>query len=85
MNDFRVPAYWNYRVVRTTTEHYDGEKEASFAIHEVHYSKEGKPILFTADPMYPRGETLEEFKDDLEKFLSALDKPTLNEENIVYE
>ncbi len=64
---------WNYRVIRREDEIY--------AIHEVHYNKDGKPSGVTVEPSWPQGETLEELQRDFEHYQEALQKEVLNYED----
>jgi hypothetical protein len=74
---------WNYRVIEKIHKFGDYE-EREFSIHEVYY----KDISggddydniesYTKNPVYPTGETPEEFKDMLERYNGALAKPTLS-------
>jgi hypothetical protein len=60
--------HWNYRVTI---------KDGCYGIHEAYY-EDGKPHSITQNEMSPHGDTLDELKDDLQKFLEALDKPILH-------
>lgn len=63
-------SYWNYRVV---------EKDGYYGMHEAFYDeKDKKPHSITQNEMSPHGDTLNELKDDLQKFLEALEKPILH-------
>lgn len=68
---------WNYRVLRRSHLHINGTVEYSFAIYEVYYKDDGTPRSCSAEPVEPRGETLEELKKDLQWQLEALNKPVL--------
>lgn len=72
---------WNYRVIRRTGGYGCGieGKWVSFCIHEVYYTKRGRPKSWSEDPQDPHGETLEELRDCLNMMLAALDKPVLEE------
>lgn len=59
---------WNYRVILR-----DGE----FAIYEVFYKEDGSIEGTTVDPVYPRAESLEGLREELERYSTALDKPVL--------
>ena len=63
---------WRYRVFRS-----DLEDEVSYSIHEVYTTDDG--INWTTDEMSPRGETLKELADDLERMRRALYEPVLRE------
>lgn len=43
-------SYWNYRWLKTVEE-YDGEEEITYALHEVYYDKNGKPFMWTEEPV----------------------------------
>lgn len=66
---------WNYRVIRK--EHESGD--VTFQIHEVYYDDEGAIETWTANSVYPSGESLSELREDIEHFLAALDEPVLEE------
>jgi hypothetical protein len=59
---------WNYRVMQ----HAD-----QFAIHEVFYKPDGSVEGYTQTPVFPRAESLEELRQELERYSSALDEPVL--------
>ena len=63
---------WNYRVIQRKY-----KDEAIFAIYEVYYDNNGKPNGITEQPFYPHGYSLQELKEDLKKYVSALDKSVL--------
>jgi hypothetical protein len=65
---------WNYRVVCT-----ENEAEVSYAIYEVYYDDDGRPEARTERPSYPAGETLEELREDVQRYLAALDQPVLDD------
>lgn len=62
------PGYWNYRVLN---------QGGYLTIHEVHYNADGKPYACTERPAFPSGETLEELRDDIRRYSTALDRPVL--------
>ena len=65
---------WNYRVIHQILD--DGVHQ--FVIHEVYYSdNDGIIKSWTANPIYPSGETIEEFSRDLSHYQRALRQPTL--------
>lgn len=67
VDDSEEEAYWNYRVM---------VKEGEYAIHEVYY--EGERVSnYTAEPVSPSGESIEELTNDVRSYLSALEKPVL--------
>ncbi len=47
---------WNYRLCKRVHEHFTGEFETTFAIHEVYYSKKGKIVGYTADAVSFHGD-----------------------------
>lgn len=60
---------WNHRVIQSGDE---------LAIHEVFCAEDGSIQGWTADPVYPCSESLEELRDDLlQRYAVALDKPVL--------
>ena len=69
---------WNSRMIRRYLENGIGIKEPIIGIHEVYY-KEGKIDMWTQDPVEPYGHDLDEIKRYMKGFVSALDKPILQE------
>ena len=63
-------SHWNFRIV---------ENDGLYGIHEAYY-EDGveKPHSISKESMSPFGETFEELKEDVEKFVVALDKPILH-------
>jgi hypothetical protein len=59
---------WNYRVVQRGRE---------FAVHEVFYADDGSVQGMTAEPVFPRAETFDDLRQDLELYRAAVDKPVL--------
>lgn len=66
---------WNHRVVKRTY-----EDEEWYAVHEIYYDGD-KPWGITTEPSAPGGETIEELKEELDRFRKALNKPVLNYED----
>ena len=65
---------WDYRVIHRVFDN----GESYFAIHEVYYSDDGTTIKsWTATPVYPAGETVEELSGDISHYRRALMQPTL--------
>lgn len=78
---------WNYRVMRH--EHLDeatGEKEESFALHEVYYESKdvndltvsATDVGYTSEPIQVVGESVEDLRETLQRMLAALDKPVID-------
>lgn len=67
---------WNYRVIKTII---GGEE--SYGIHEVYYDEQGKPKMYSKDPVPAYGETLLELKEDMERLLKAFNTPILTEDD----
>lgn len=63
---------WNYRVIKA---------EDQYSIHEVFYYEGGDGAVkgYTQEPSFPRGETLDDLRDDLARYRRALDFPVLEE------
>ena len=72
---------WNYRVIRKTNTGYDHLDEL-YAIHEVYYSKDGKPEMVTVEPVGIVGEDYAELCAELAHYTEAFSKPVLNYEDI---
>lgn len=72
--------HWNYRLVKRV---YDDDLPADdLAIHEVYYDEAGEIVAWSADPATPGGEDLDGVRRDLEMFIEALAKPTLNYDDL---
>jgi hypothetical protein len=81
---------WGYRVLRHVTDWKEWfkdkgglpeghpETEDTLMIHEVYYDKTGKIHACTEEGVCPRGETLEELKADIDRYISALEDPIIN-------
>jgi hypothetical protein len=48
-----------------------------YAVHEVFYDENGAPHTCTAQPVPVGGETLDELRDELSRFIAALHRPVL--------
>lgn len=69
---------WNYRVLKRTYPLPNGESEIDYAIYEVYYNVNGEPNACSKNPMYIRGDSIEELKADLELYKQAFNKPILD-------
>lgn len=69
---------WNHRVMRSE---YAGE--SYHTIREVFYDEDGNIEGWTAEPIAPQGETPEELRDELQRMLACLDRPVLEEDELV--
>jgi hypothetical protein len=69
---------WNYRVLMRRY-----EKRVSYAVHEVYYGSDKMPRGWTESPSYPRGDTEEELRHDMERYAAAFQKPVLIEEDLL--
>ena len=70
---------WNYRLFK------HDDKTVWYGIHEVFYKtnesnefNENEIDCISSDPIDPHGATKEDIEDDLNMMLAAIDKPTLN-------
>lgn len=63
---------WNYRVVRQA--HRD---EVLYGIHEAYYEKDNDGLSWTAVPVVPVAESVEELRDVLNKMLLALERDVI--------
>lgn len=70
---------WNYRVIRKPTPDTDS---VVYQIHEVYYKEDETIEGWTAEPVKPQGESVEELREDIRYFLHAFRRPVL-EENAV--
>lgn len=59
---------WNYRILRVG--------EGDFRVFEVYYTK-GKPTSWSAEHMYPCGETPVEVAEDLSLMFKAFSQPVM--------
>lgn len=79
---------WNYRVIEKDgflpreLQTYKNEKVTFYEIHEVYYDNEGNITMFSADPISPYGDDLDDLAKDLEKIKEALKKPVLKYSDI---
>lgn len=71
---------WNYRVIRHVER---STKEVWHAIHEVYYDESNTATHYTADAVYPQGETIEELREALADYLLAADLPVLDENAVI--
>ncbi len=72
---------WNHRVIRHRNEAYEDEPYF-YVVHEVHYEIGGDTeeiVGWSVEGLAPRGDTLEDLKIALERYLAALAKPVLEE------
>jgi hypothetical protein len=71
---------WNYRVVR----HLDPTEPQGyvFAMHEVHYDDQGKPVAMTERPCGIVSDKVFGLSEILNKMREAFEKPVLNAEDI---
>jgi hypothetical protein len=67
-------ATWNHRIIQFV----DTDGSPWFAIHEVHYV-DGKPEMYTEDPVPVASETVEGMRWQLEMMLKCLSFPVLKE------
>jgi len=67
---------WNYRVIRKPTPDTDS---VVHQIHEVYYREDGAIEGWTAEPVTPLGESVEELREDIRYFLQAFRRPVLEE------
>lgn len=75
---------WNHRVIRQKATSQEAEvsgEEYFYTIREVFYDEEGKPELVMMEPDGPFGTTLEELKQDIEWYATALEQPVLDYED----
>jgi hypothetical protein len=61
---------WKYRVIQRGDE---------AAIHEVFYRAVGSIEGWTEEPVFPRGDTIAELREDLARYSRALSEPVLVE------
>lgn len=86
---------WGYRVFKRTTNlrewfgkqgqpfpEFMPETEDTYAIHSAHYDKQGFIHAMSEDPTYPQGETLEELKTDIARYIDAINQSVLDYDKI---
>lgn len=66
---------WDYRVVKSFHHVID---EDSYCIHVVYYNEKGEITNISKSANYPIGNTLEDLKEKLELYSSALEKPVID-------
>ncbi len=59
---------WNYRVI---------ERDGEFAIYEVFYSDNGDVKGHTEEPVFPRAESVDDLRNELQRYSEALNKEVL--------
>ncbi|HCK0997991.1 TPA: hypothetical protein NY110_004877, partial [Escherichia coli] len=55
--------------------------KGELAIYEVYYNEAGKVCGYSEKPVSPRGESLEDLRENLLRYSEALDEPILDYEN----
>jgi len=71
---------WNYRIMRRSFVHKNGEKEEWLGIHEVYYSSDKKVEGYTENSVSPGGMDEDELKTTLGLMMKAFDLPILEYE-----
>ena len=76
---------WEYRVVKKTEQYMYDLSEMTYnvdeyVIYEVYYDKDDKIQMWTENPQYPYGESLEDLIGDLELMKKAFSLPVIDEE-----
>ena len=69
---------WNYRVIKSIT---DSEEE--YTIRDVYHDRDGEPKMWSKNPDSALGGTLKELKADLRMQIAALEKPVLDEAELI--
>ena len=59
---------WNYRVL---------DRDGELAVYEVYYREDGSVKGHSLAPSFPRGEDLNDLKEELSLYSEALNKPIL--------
>lgn len=59
---------WDYRVM---------DRDGQLAIHEVFYRDDGSVEGYTELPVHPRAGTIDELREELRRYASALDREML--------
>lgn len=71
--EFDLLPGWNYRIMKHIV-----NDEVFYKIHQVHYDKNGEPVLFTEYSITPYGCTKKALKKDVKRMLKAFTKPVLD-------
>lgn len=58
------------------------KKDHGFAIHEAFYNEDGSIKAITRESVNPYGTTVDEFKEDLTRYLEALSKPVVDSKTL---
>jgi hypothetical protein len=53
-------------------------RDGQYAVHEVFLNDDGRVIGCTQEPVFPRGETLDELAAELRRYQAALSEPVLD-------
>lgn len=64
---------WNYRVMKRSF-----QNEDQYAIYEVYYDKHDKIKMWSSEPIYICGESLEELVKDFQLYAKAFEQPILD-------
>jgi len=69
---------WNYRVVKTVAKIPLGDTDISYAIHTVYSDENGDIVNISEQPTFPIGDDTESLKWQLEKMMTACNKPIID-------
>lgn len=75
----KAKAHWDYRMIseNVANSYDDADRVDIYSIHEVYYS-DGEPKTHGIGSVRPWGESLEELKDDVSRYIKALELPVLS-------
>lgn len=75
--------YWNTRIIKHTVkgEYENGKKycETYYGVHEVYYYKDGRPAMWSSEPIRFSFEDEEGFADNLMHIIDAKERTVLEE------
>ena len=83
----KMADYWNTRIIKHNIKGFYNNgveyNETYYGVHEVYYDKQGKPIMWTENPIRLTFQDKEEFEILLKQILDANSRPVLelDEEN----
>jgi len=81
--DYRVVKSYEYLEIEGDSEYPEKDPTPVYSIREVYYDKEGLIQFWSAEQCGPYGTSFEEFYEDMGNMWDALDKPILNEEELM--
>ena len=70
--------YWNTRIIKHTVKYLD-KTETWYGVHEVYYYKDGRPAMWTEEPIRLHFYEAEDFEDKIKQISDAKERTVLEE------